>query len=159
MESISTQAGCPFTLLSTAEVDPFPAYEAVRRRNSVIWDEQLEAWLLLDYANCVHVETNEAQFSNPYAGASALVVKVKGGPANITLTQGEKHDRLRRFHLRLLSPKAVADYRERQVKPIISWLLDRICNRGIGRAELVADLADQIPPRVIAALSGMPWQD
>jgi cytochrome P450 len=119
----------------------------------------MNAWLVLDYANCVHIETHEDQFANPYAGASPLVIKVKGGPANITLTQGETHERLRRFHQRLLSPKAVADYRENQIKPIISWLLDRVVQRGKGSAELVADLADQIPPRVIAALFGMPWQD
>jgi cytochrome P450 len=145
--------------LSTAEVDPFPAYEVARRQGPVIWDATVNAWLVLDYANCVHVETNEGQFSNPYASATPLVVRVKGGPANITLTQGEKHDRLRRFHMQLLSPKAVAVYRESQVRPIIAWLLDRIRGRGDGKAELVSELADQIPPRVIAALFGMPWQD
>jgi cytochrome P450 len=150
---------CPFTLLSTSEVDPFPAYEVARQQGSVLWDATMNAWLVLDYANCVYVETDEKQFSNPYADPSPLVVKIKGGATNITLAQGEKHDRLRRFHVRLFSPKAIADYDKNQVKPIISRLLDRIHNGGTNRAELVADLAEQLPPRVIAALSGMPWED
>jgi cytochrome P450 len=154
------EAGCPFSLLSTAEVDPFPAYEQARlKEGSVMWDPGMQAWLVLDYANCAHIETHEDQFANPYAGASPLVVKVKGGKANITLTQGATHERLRRFHMRLLSARAVAEYREHHVRPIISWLVDRILERGTGRAELVADLADQVPPRVIAALFGMPWQN
>jgi cytochrome P450 len=154
---MSTEAS--FSLLETADIDPFAVYETARTQGPVIWDARMSAWLVLDYASCVEVETNERRFANPYSGASALVVKVKGGPANITLTQGEKHDRLRRFHLRLLSPKAVLDYRETRVKPIIHWLLERICARSTGRAELVAELAEQIPPRVIASLFGMPWQD
>src|ERR1700754_109979 len=116
------EAGCPFSILSTAEIDPFAAYEHARLKDSSgPWDPGLKAWLVLDYADCVHVETHEDEFANPYAGASPLVTRVKGGKANITLTQGETHERLRRFHMRLLSAKAVAEYREHHVRPIISW--------------------------------------
>lgn len=73
--------------------------------------------------------------------------RIKGGAGNIILTQGDKHDRLRRFHSRLLSPKAVA----------LKFLIRRIERKG--SADLAADYADQLPPRVIAALFGMPWQD
>jgi cytochrome P450 len=148
----------PVSMLSVQDADPFAFYEQLRARGSVVRDEVMNAWLVLDYAQCRDIESNESQFANPYAGASELMKRIKGGEGNITLSQGELHGRLRRFHSRLLSPKAVASYRERQVRPIIEFLLRRIAQKG-GTADLAADFADQLPPRVIAALFGMPWQD
>jgi cytochrome P450 len=145
------------TMLSVKDIDPFGFYERLRVRGPLIRDEVMNAWLVLDYAQCRTIESDEARFSNPYANASDLMKRIKGGDSNITLTQGDVHDRLRRFHLRLLSPKAVASYRELHVRPIIEFLVRRIERRG--SADLAADYADQLPPRVIAALFGMPWQD
>jgi hypothetical protein len=52
--------GCPFSLLSTAEVDPFPAYEQARQKQgSVMWDPSMKAWLVLDYSHCAHIEMHE----------------------------------------------------------------------------------------------------
>jgi cytochrome P450 len=150
-------SGDRITLLSVKDVDPFDFYERLRARGSLIRDEVMNAWLVLDYAQCRDIESNEAQFSNPYANASDLMKRIKGGDSNITMTQGDVHDRLRRFHLRLLSPNAVASYREQHVRPIIDFLVRRIERKG--SANLAADFADQLPPRVIAALFGMPWQD
>src|SRR4030081_1020791 len=144
------------TMLSVRDADPFGFYEVLRARGPVVRDEVMNAWLVLDYAECRDIESNEAQFANPYANASELMKRIKGGDSNITMTQGDVHDRLRRFHSRLLSPKAVATYRERHVRPIIEFLVGRIERKG--SADLAADYADQLPPRVIAALFGMPWQ-
>jgi cytochrome P450 len=145
------------TMLSVKDADPFGFYEALRARSPIVRDEVMNAWLVLDYAECRDIESNEAAFANPYANASDLMRKIKGGASNITLTQGEVHERLRRFHSRLLSPKAVASYREQHVLPIIEFLIRRIEPKR--SADLAADYADQLPPRVIAALFGMPWQD
>lgn len=37
--------------------------------------------------------------------------------------------------------------------------MGRVLKRGSGRADQTAEFGDRIPPRVIAALLGMPWQD
>ncbi len=150
---------CPITMRGLENVDPFPAYEALRAQGSVVWDESLKGWLVLDFDLCRHVELNEqTQFRNMYADADPLVVELKGGAANITVSQGEQHLRMRRFHMSLLSPKALQSYRDNIVTPIIQNTLDRVLAKR-GSADLAADFGDQIPPRVICALLGMPWQD
>jgi cytochrome P450 len=150
---------CPITLRSLENTDPFPAYEALRAQGQVVWDESLKGWLVLDFDLCRQVELNEAtQFRNMYADADPLIVELKGGRSNITVSQGEQHQRMRRFHMSLLSPKALEAYRNNIVTPIIEAMLDRVLAKG-GSADLAADFGDEIPPRVICALLGMPWQD
>jgi cytochrome P450 len=144
-------------MLSVKDADPFGFYEDLRARGPVVRDEVMNAWLVLDYAQCRDIESDESLYANPYANASDLMKRIKGGDSNITMTQGDVHDRLRRFHTRLLSPKAVATYREQHVRPIIEFLIRRIEQKS--SVDLAADYADQLPPRVIAALFGMPWQD
>jgi cytochrome P450 len=157
VEATDTGADSRITMLSVKDANPFGFYERLRARGPIVRDAVMNAWLVLDYAECRDIESNEAQFANPYANAGDLMKKIKGGASNITLTQGDVHDRLRRFHSRLLSPKAVASYRELHVRPIIEFLIRRIEHKG--SVDLAADYADQLPPRVIAALFGMPWQD
>ncbi|WP_116812390.1 cytochrome P450 [Steroidobacter cummioxidans] len=150
---------CPITMRALENADPFPAYETLRQQGTVVWDDSLKGWLVLDAELCRHVELNEpALFRNMYADADPLIVELKGGLANITVSQGEQHSRMRRFHQTLLSPRALASYREQIIVPIIQAMLDRVLAKG-GRADLAADFGDEIPPRVICALLGMPWQD
>jgi cytochrome P450 len=145
--------------MSLGDRDPFDTYEAMRAQGKVVWDESMSAWLVLDYELCRHVEFHEAdQFRNMYADADPLIVRLKGGKANITVSQGEQHQRLRRFHLSLLSPKALESYRQSIVTPVIEAMIERVIARN-GTADLTADFGDEIPPRVICALLGMPWQD
>lgn len=150
---------CPITMRALENADPFPAYELLRQQGTVVWDASLKGWLVLDAEPCRYVELNErALFRNMYADADPLIVELKGGLANITVSQGEQHHRMRRFHQTLLSPKALASYRDHIIVPIIQAMLDRVAAKG-GRADLAADFGDEIPPRVVCALLGMPWQD
>jgi cytochrome P450 len=87
-----------------------------------------------------------------------MLVEIKGGKNNITVTQGAQHQRLRRFHMSLLSFKALESYKQNIVMPIIEHSISRVTARP-GNADLTADFGDHIPPRVICALLGMPWRD
>jgi cytochrome P450 len=150
---------CPIKLMTLEDRDPFEPYEAMRSQGKVIWDESVKGWIVLDYELCRYVELHEEnQFRNPYADADPLIVELKGGKSNITISQGKQHERLRRFHMSLLSPKAMDSYRTHIVTPIITDSLARLAAKG-DAADLTADFADMIPPRVICALLGMPWQD
>jgi cytochrome P450 len=154
----SAQSGQPpVTLLSVEDTDPFGFYESLRARGPLVWDEVMQGWLVLSYEHCRLIETQEGRFRHPYSDASPELVEIKGGRSNLTLLQGEEHARMRRFHLKLLTPRAVESYRTQYVKPIIDFLLDRVVAKG--RADLTTDFGDQVPPRVIAALFGMPWED
>lgn len=145
------------SLLDLEDVDPYALFERRRAEGPVVWDDGLTAWLVLGYQECRTVELDEGRFSNPYVNAPAIVQQIKGGRGNITLSHGEEHKRLRRFHISLLTPSAVAGYRQQIIKPIVEEMLNRFIARGA--ADLAAELADQIPPRVIIALLGMDWRD
>lgn len=147
----------PISVRNVADIEPWPYYDALRDQGPLVWDEAMKAWIVLDFDNCAYIETNEDKFRNAYVGVSPVVVQVKGGGANITLSSGELHDKIRRFHLKLFTPPLVESYRHNHVRPIIKMLLDRFQHKG--QTNLCADFGDQIPPRVIAALLGMPWED
>jgi cytochrome P450 len=153
-------AKCPFTpLQELADRDPFPHYEAMRSNGPAVWDPSMNAWLILDFKLCRYVELHEEdQFRTMYADADPLLVEIKGGKNNITVTQGEQHQRLRRFHMSLLSFKALESYKQNIVMPIVEHSIASVAARP-GRADLAADFGDHIPPRVICALLGMPWRD
>ncbi|HWJ36808.1 MAG TPA: cytochrome P450 [Steroidobacteraceae bacterium] len=154
------QQKCPFTpLQELADRDPFPQYEAMRTNGPVVWDKSMNAWLVLDFKLCRYVELHEEdQFRTMYADADPLLIEIKGGKSNITVTQGEQHQRLRRFHTSLLSFKALESYKKNIVTPIIEHSIAHVAKKP-GAADLTADFGDGIPPRVICALLGMPWQD
>lgn len=150
-------AGCPVSLTVMRDREPWSYYDSLRAGGPLVWDEVMNGWVILDYEHCLKVESDEITFRNVYADAAPEVIEVKGGRSNITVTSGEEHGRLRRFHQKLFVPPLLESYRKNHVRPIISFLINRIAARG--QADLTADLGDQIPPRVIAALLGMPWQD
>lgn len=158
MNSANNAAQCPMTLMSLENRDPFAPYEAMRAQGKVIWDESVRGWLVLDFELCRHVELHEEQFRNSFADADPVVVELKGGKSNITISQGKQHDRLRRFHVSLLSPKAVDSYRTNIVTPIIADSIARLAAKR-GAADLAGEFGDNIPPRVTCALFAMPWRD
>lgn len=155
----STVAQCPFSITQFEDIAPWEAYDDIRDKTPILWDDALQAWVILDFASCLEVEINEARFRNPYQDVPQVVVDIKGGGRNITLLSGKEHLQMRRFFMQLLTPDKIAAYTRNQIRPVIELLLERILARGDGKADLTVEFGDQIPPRVIAALLGMPWQD
>jgi cytochrome P450 len=145
------------SILSGQDQDPYPMYEELRRRGSVLWDRRLQGWLVLSYELCKYIEQNEQLYRHPYFGASPQVVDIKGGGTTVTIAQGEEHQKIRRFTQRLFTPSAVATYRDKHVRPVVHWLIDRFIGRG--QADLASELTDLVPPRVLASLCALPWQD
>jgi cytochrome P450 len=144
------------SLLDFEDMDPFPAYEALRTTAPVLWDEGLKGWVLLSDELCRFVETREDLFRTTYADATPETKAVKGGEP-ISVLIGEKHDRSRRFHMKLLSPPAVEAARQDHVRPVIDWLVDRFI--ASGKADLAQDLAYQLPTRMILSMFDMDWRD
>ncbi|MFV3127148.1 cytochrome P450 [Niveispirillum sp. KHB5.9] len=150
---------CPHghSVLDFTDRDPFGFYTELSSLPSPVWDEKAEAWLVHDFRQCLDCQRNEQRFANMYMDADPITVAIKGGGANITLSQGEDHLKLRRFHFRLLSVANVERYRSEHIGPVIDGLLDRL--PATSPVDLAADYAAQIPPRVICALLGMPTDD
>lgn len=140
------------------DTDSFAFYDLLRKGDgSPVWDETAQGWLIYDYDNVVAAQRDESVFGNAYVNADETIRAIKGGGANVTLSQGKEHDLLRRFHLKLLTPSNVERYRVSHVVPIITQQLDRIQNEH--RVDAAADIADRIPPRVICSMLGIPADD
>ncbi|MCC8969159.1 cytochrome P450 [Bradyrhizobium brasilense] len=148
-----------WSMLSLADKDPFPSYDLLRRSSPVIWDPGMKCWLVLSYDLCKVIESDESSYRNPNFDAPPLFYEIKGDNNKMAVSSlvGEKHARMRRLLLKLLSPAAVARYREAHVLPVINDAVDRFCEKG--SAELVSQLSDPVPPRVMASLFGLPWRD
>jgi cytochrome P450 len=145
------------SILGTIDKDPHAYYDQLRSEGDLVWDAKMGGWLVMSYELCRHIEEREELFRHPYADANEVLLEIKGGARNITVLQGEDHQNLRRYLARMFSPKAVQDYTRDILKPIISYLFDRTV--GKGQADLAAEIADQLPPRVFVALLGMDWMD
>lgn len=145
------------SILDFADGDPFAFYETLRASESPVWDEKAKAWLITRFDQCVFAERDETLFTNSYVNADDLLKRIKGGGANLTLSQGAEHNVLRRFHLKLLSPSSIENFRIRHIRPVVEAIFARI--EGQGKAELCEELCAQIPPRVISRLLGMPYDD
>ncbi len=55
----------PISLRDLRDVDPYPAYEAMRAVGPVVWDEGMTAWLVLSHDGCTFVERREDLFEEP----------------------------------------------------------------------------------------------
>jgi len=153
----------------TADVDPWDYLEELGRGGEVVWDEQMDAWLVTSYAACKEMARADESVWRPLyipnedrpmlgmAKSTLAEFMGSGGSRVIFLLEGEQHHRLHRWWMRAFSPTVLADWRERLIRPIVQTQIDRFAPRG--QAELVEELASRVPPRVIGAIMDLPWQD
>jgi cytochrome P450 len=157
-DTVKQARSCPAGQSLRDNSDPFGFYEKLRAGDgSPVWDDTIQGWLIYDTDQVIAGQRDESHFANAYVFANETLRKIKGGGANITLSNGEEHARLRRFHLKLLSPSNVERYRVNHLLPVLETVLSRL--DGLDRAELVSAVAEEIPPRVICAMLGMPNTD
>jgi cytochrome P450 len=145
----------PISLRDTRDADPYPAYAAGRALGKVIWDEGMDAWLVLDHDGCAFVETREDLFAEPTGslpGADRIT-----GPHEFRSLTGEPHHVLHHFLARRWLPREVEPYRESFVRPIVA---ERIAAfQAAGRAELWTDFAAVVPIGIIGRVIGLPPMD
>jgi cytochrome P450 len=157
------------SLNQTANVEPWEYFDRLRETGEVIRDEQMDAWLVTSYEACKEMGRHDDTVWRPLyvpndertmlgMDTETLVEFMgSGGKRVIFLLDGEAHHRLHRWWMRAFSPTVLAGWREELIRPITHNQIDRFAARG--RAELVEELASRVPPRVIAAVMGLPWQD
>lgn len=150
--------------------DPGARYEALRSRWGALAPVDLEpgvpAWLVLGYDEVAAVLRNEILFSRDsrhwrYEAERLIAWQA---PTRALLAQRDSaHDRDGTEHRRLRAPltealDAVEEKRVlRTVQVACTSVLDRLAARG--SADLVADVAVEIPVRVLADLLGMNLAD
>jgi cytochrome P450 len=79
---------------------------------------------------------------------------LEGGPKSLILLRGAEHARLHKWWLHSFSPKLMTDWTADRIAPIVDETIDTFA--GHGHADLYTDYCLPIPPRVIAATTGLP---
>ncbi|MGY4281597.1 cytochrome P450 [Bradyrhizobium sp. LM2.7] len=144
-------------MLSLAENDPYPSYDVLRQRGSLVWDPGMKCWLALGYDLCRGIEFDENTYRILSADKTPLQYEITGGRSAVSSMLGDPHARMRRLYWRVLNPSMMPKYREEHVVPVIKDAIDRF--EKAGRAELVSEYADPVPARIMASMFGLPWRD
>ncbi|MGI4801785.1 MAG: cytochrome P450 [Janthinobacterium lividum] len=141
--------------------EPYTFYDAVREKGDVIWDDQMQAWLVVSAKAARTVMLDDSLFVQPYASMQAgdtyRALRLNN-PRSFQFLTGEKHRAMHRWWVQdLLSPRWVATYRSTAVDPVVKQVLDDLEQQhGV---DLVDEYAERIPIAVFAGLLGLPEQD
>jgi cytochrome P450 len=151
----------PPSFATTAGDDPWSYYEDLRRDGvDIFWDDEFEAWMIASYALTRDVlKRDERSFRRADAevvASDATYLALKG-EREITILEGDEHQRMHRWWLRAVSQQQVARWLPLRIRPVIDAVIERFI--ADGRADLDADFAKLIPVRVMASVMGLPWQD
>ena len=145
----------PVSLRELRDVDPYPAYEAMRAVGDVVWDEGMQAWLVLSHDGCTFIERREDLFAEPTGtlpGAELIV-----GRRDFRSLVGQDHETLHRSVSHAWRPDPIGPLAARLVRPLVTERVARLAERP--SFELYEDLARLLPIAVIARVLGLSEAD
>jgi cytochrome P450 len=153
--TIASRPLAPISLRELRDVDPYPAYEAMRAVGPVVWDDGMGAWLVLSHDGCTFVERREELFEEPTGqlpGAAEIV-----GRRDFRSLVGAQHEVLHRSLSHAWRPDPIAPLAVAAVQPLVA---DRLAGLApLETFELFADFARLLPIAVIARVLGLPDAD
>ena len=134
--------------------DPGPYYARLREGCPVAHVEDFDGfWILSRYADVSDAARNPGVFSS----ADGITIPRLPIPPQICLEQDEpEHARYRRPMQQWLSPGRMAKL-EGRVRQVVDSLIDDFVHKG--EVDLAAELAEPVPPLVMALLMGLPDAD
>lgn len=148
--------GIDFANTTVGDVrDPYPDYVTARREHPVQEIEHFghRSFGVFRYADVAAVlDDNETFSSSIYAEAMGMVM----GPTILQL-DGREHLQRRGLIAHAFRRKAMAAWEATTIEPTATALVEQFAGRG--RADLVRELAYQLPIRIIASILGIPSQD
>ena len=147
--------------------DPYPAYEALRERHPVLYDEATDHWLVSRHADVtgllrdrrfgrtyLHVATHE-EMGHPDdpAELDPFWHLIRSGILDM---EPPDHTRVRRLVQKTFTPRMVDSLR-----PVIAAIVGRLVDdvRGAGEFDLISRVAEPLPVEVIAEMLGVPEAD
>src|SRR5262249_53923583 len=143
--------------------DLFAYYEQLRELGDLVWDEASGVFLATSYELCREIARGEGDLWDPYP-IPGSGQPLPGGLDEETWLQlhtlgsslanppGAQHAEQHRWQFSLFTPRVLNAWRDEFIRPICQAQIDRFA--AAGRAELVADYAARIAPRVFARLMG-----
>jgi cytochrome P450 len=146
--------------------EPFAFYARARAEAPIFYSPEIDYWVVTRYEDIRDIFRNPATFSSentqsPFKPRPATVQKIldDGGFANVSGLSGRQppdHTRLRGFIKKAFTPRRVASL-EPDIRSIATEMIDRFAARGY--ADLVAELAHELPALVIFRMLGIPDAD
>ena len=140
------------TLLELRDRDPYAYYERLRERSPVVWDEGMQAWLVVGHPECVVVERREDWFA-PGMGTLRGAAEITGARSILTM-RGKPHDALHKQLSKWLTPARCQHFADDVIRPVGHRIVEHVAPRG--HCELHHDVAELIPLGVVGELLGMP---
>jgi len=146
--------------------DPFAFNARARAETPIFYSPQLDWWVVTRYEDIRDIFRDPATFSSentqtPFHPRPPEVQRVldDGGfsvVSGLSAKQPPDHTRLRGFIKKAFTPRRIAGL-EPQIREIATTMIDRFADRG--EADLVAELAYELPALVILRLLGIPEED
>lgn len=116
------------------DADPYPIYARLRREAPVAWIPAANVWFVTRWQDVEFVSKTSRLFTAEVA--TSPVDRTMGTPTILTC-EGAPHAELRRGFDTKYKPRAVADYIDDLVRPIVAEYLDRIV--PLGQVDLMAE--------------------
>jgi cytochrome P450 len=146
--------------------DPFPFYVRARAEAPIFHSPEIDYWVVTRYEDIREIFRDPATFSSentqsPFRQRPAEVQRIldDGGfsvTSGLSGRQPPDHTRLRGFIKQAFTPRRVASL-EPEIRAIATRMIDRFADRG--RADLVGELAHELPALVIFRMLGIPDED
>ncbi len=143
--------------------DPYPIWDELRDKCPVAHTEQWGgSWMPTKYADLFAIAQDIEHFSSreilvapvtPPPGVDPDTIPFYGVRAPPISADPPEHTWTRKMLLPHFSIKAVAPYEE-ETRELCNRLIDRFIDTG--RADAAVDYAQQIPPRIIGSMLGVP---
>jgi cytochrome P450 len=146
--------------------EPFAFYARARAEAPIFYSPEIDYWVVTRYDDIRDIFRNPATFSSentqsPFKPRPVTVQKILDDAefANVSGLSGRQppdHTRLRGFIKKAFTPRRVASL-EPDIRSIATEMIDRFAGRG--HADLVAELAHELPALVIFRMLGIPDAD
>ena len=143
----------------TANTDPYGFYDLVRDAGEVVWDEQVNGWLVTSHSAIRELMREDKTLVRHFGTeiTDPTFLAVIGGKRSRIVFNDDRQVRHHRWFVQRINYSVVDGWRETLLRPILDQLLDGVAAEG--RVEVWGDLADKFSVRVIAAFMRLPWQD
>ena len=145
--------------------DPYPLYARLRADDPVYWSEAHGYWLVSRYAD-VHAAARDPRLSSN--GLATLMSRLPAETRaefaplrailadRMLLTDSPRHNRLRGLMHKAFTPRRM-ELMRLTVQAVLDGLLDEVEQRGA--FDMIADVADPLPSRMITMMLGIPAED
>lgn len=144
------------------DVDPYPALKELRTTAPIMYWDQGRAWLVTRYEDAIAVLRDDTRFSPNQAdwefagemGTVALIPEMDDiSKAGLFALSSADHTRVRKLVSPAFTPRAV-EWLRPEIQAIVDELLDAAAAKGT--VNVMTDLADIIPARVMGAMLKIP---